>query len=64
MSKREKSCEIKNAKYGRRKRMMKRLKENEKKRERERERERDSWQIPGLWSSVLNALERYPGVRR
>jgi len=60
MSKREESCEIKNAKYGRRKRMMKRLKENEK----ERERERDSWQIPGLWSSVLNALERYPGVRR
>jgi len=29
MSKREESCEIKNAKYGRRKRMMKRLRENE-----------------------------------
>jgi len=41
MSKREESCEIKNAKYGRRKRMMKRLKENEKEREREREREKN-----------------------
>lgn len=33
--------------------MMERQKENE----REREEERDSWQIPGSWSSVLNASE-------